>query len=92
LPACRACHSQTNQKQLSGIPDISGQPASYISAQLKLFRSGIRAGTPDAQIMARMAHGLTDVQIEDLSEYFAALPVLISQSKTKSSNGAEQAR
>jgi cytochrome c553 len=93
LPACRACHKQADhQEQVSDIPNISGQPASYIRTQLKLFRSGIRAGTPDAQIMARMANGLTDQEIEDLSEYFAALPVKTSQSEAKSSHGVERAR
>jgi cytochrome c553 len=93
LPACRACHKQTDhQEQSSGVPNISGQPASYIRRQLKLFRSGVRAETPDAQIMAQMAHGLTDQEIDDLSEYFAALPVELSQSEAKSSVGIEQAR
>jgi cytochrome c553 len=93
LPACRACHNQTDpHEQSSDIPDISGQPASYIRAQLTLFRSGVRAGTPDAQIMARMAHGLTDQEIEDLSEYFAALRVKTSQSETKSPIGVEPVR
>jgi cytochrome c553 len=93
LPACRACHKQTDpHEQSSDIPDISGQPASYISAQLRLFRSGVRAETPDAQIMAQMAHGLTDQEIDDLSEYFAALPVELLQSEAKSSVGIEQAR
>jgi cytochrome c553 len=92
LPACRACHKQADhQEQSSAIPNISGQPAGYIKTQLKLFRSGVRAGTPDAQVMARMAHGLTDLQIEDLSQYFAALPEATSQRGTKSSAGVELA-
>ena len=93
LPACRACHKQADhQEQSSAIPNISGQPASYIRTQLRLFRSGVRAGTHDAQVMARMARGLTEQEIGDLSEYFAALPVLPSQAETKPSNSVERAR
>jgi cytochrome c553 len=42
--------------------------------------------------MAQMAHGLTDQEIDDLSEYFAALRVKTSQSETKASNGVERVR
>jgi cytochrome c553 len=39
-----------------------------------------------------MARGLTEQEIGDLSEYFAALPVLPSQAETKPSNSVERAR
>ena len=74
VPACQSCHVKDNAKRLSDIPDLAGQPARYLSAQLKLFRSGTRAGSPNAKIMARMTQGLSDADIENVSAYFAALP------------------
>jgi len=74
LPACQSCHVVDKPKLLSAIPNLAGQPASYLSAQLKLFRSGTRASTPDAKIMSRIARTLSDTDIENVSVYFAALP------------------
>jgi len=73
MPACQSCHVKDNPKRLSDIPDLAGQPARYLTAQLKLFRSGTRANTPNAKIMARIAQGLSDADIENVSTYFAAL-------------------
>jgi hypothetical protein len=40
--------------------------------QLLLFRSGTRAQTRNAEIMARFAKELTETEIEALSAYFAS--------------------
>jgi len=74
MPACQSCHVRDNPKRLSNIPDLAGQPASYLSTQLKLFRSGTRASSSDAKIMVRIARSLSDADIENVSTYFAALP------------------
>jgi cytochrome c553 len=76
-PACQACHVRDDATQTSSVPDLAGQSARYLSTQLKLFRSGIRSGTPDAEIMARVARSLSDADITDVSAYFAALPTRI---------------
>jgi cytochrome c553 len=73
-PACQACHIGDDAKRASSVPNLAGQPARYLSAQLKLFRSGTRSGTNGAEIMARMARDLSDADIEDVSAYFSALP------------------
>lgn len=75
VPACQSCHVKDNPKRLSDIPDLAGQPARYLSAQLKLFRSATRAGSPNAKIMARIVQGLSDADIENVSAYFAAVPM-----------------
>lgn len=75
LPACQTCHVREYPKRLSAIPDLAGQPKDYLSTQLKLFRSGIRAGTADAKIMGRIARELSDADIEGAAAYFSSLPV-----------------
>jgi cytochrome c oxidase subunit 1 len=79
VPACQTCHTRENPKLFSSIPDLAGQSADYLRTQLTLFRSGIRAGTENARIMARIAHDLSDRDIEAVSAYFARLPVRPSQ-------------
>jgi len=75
LPACQACHVRENPKRLSAIPDLAGQPEDYLNTQLKLFRSGIRAGTADAKIMGRIARKLSDADIDGVAAYFSSLLV-----------------
>lgn len=72
--ACQSCHARDSSKRALDVPDLAGQPARYLSTQLKLFRSGTRGGTPNAKLMAHIAQKLTDADIENVSAYFAALP------------------
>jgi cytochrome c553 len=71
LPACETCHAKKNPKLFGSIPDLAGQPADYLSAQLQLFRSGVRSGTENARIMGRMAQALSDRDIRAVSAYFS---------------------
>jgi cytochrome c oxidase subunit 1 len=74
VAACMACHTTDHPKRFSAIPDLAGQSAQYISAQLKLFRSGVRGATANSQIMGRIARGLSDADIGAVAAYFAAQP------------------
>jgi cytochrome c553 len=64
---CAACHG-TNGQSGGLIPTLSGLPKSYFIKQMQDFKSGARAAT----VMNRHAKGYSDVQIEQLAEYFAA--------------------
>lgn len=73
ITACIACHGpRGNGTSLSGFPDISGQHADYIKAQLKSFRSGDRANSLNG-MMEDIAKKMTDKDIEVLSNYVAGL-------------------
>ena len=73
ITACIACHGpKGNGTSLSGFPDISGQHADYIAAQLKAFRSGERANSLNG-MMADIAKRMTDKDIEVISSYVAGL-------------------
>lgn len=72
--ACMSCHAAAINAHSSTIPPLTGQPARYLKAQLHLFRDGIRANTPNAEIMARIASHLSNVDIDAAADYFASLP------------------
>jgi cytochrome c553 len=73
ITACIACHGpRGNGTSLSGFPDISGQHADYIKAQLNAFRSGDRANSLNG-MMEDIAKKMTDEDIEVLSNYVAGL-------------------
>jgi cytochrome c553 len=73
ITACIACHGpKGNGTSLSGFPDISGQHAQYIEAQLKAFRSGDRANSLNG-MMGDIAKKMTDEDIRVISGYLAGL-------------------
>ncbi|WP_429228805.1 c-type cytochrome [Inquilinus ginsengisoli] len=69
VPPCLACHSGRKSPQF---PRLEGLSAGYIGNQLRLFRDGVRGGTPYGSIMAPIAGRLTDRQIEDAAAYFSS--------------------
>ncbi|MCQ9617767.1 c-type cytochrome [Paenalcaligenes niemegkensis] len=70
VAACAACHSPNGAGIPGQFPRISGQHASYISEQLKLFRSGDRANGP---MMHDLADRMNDADIAAVSDYAAGL-------------------
>lgn len=66
LATCAACHGKSGNSTDPATPKIAGQKPSYLSAQLKAFRSGARK----SDTMAAIASTLSDAQIAALSRYF----------------------
>jgi cytochrome c553 len=67
-PACAACHAFTGGSDGSGaFPRIAGQPAFYLSRQLRDFSSGVRSNS----IMSPIARALSSDNIEDVAAYYA---------------------
>ena len=52
-------------------PNLAGQPATYLSAQLRAYRSGARKH----EVMAVMAKPLTDDDIQNLAAWFASIRI-----------------
>jgi cytochrome c553 len=73
LPACAACHDSAREL-LPLYPLLNGQPSGYLAQQLRLFRAGIRAATPAADVMANAAHQLSDADIAAVSAYYEQTP------------------
>lgn len=73
ITACIACHGpRGNGMKQAGFPDISGQHAAYLKAQLETFRSGDRANDLNG-MMRDIAMKLTDKDIDVLSKYLGGL-------------------
>ena len=59
---------------LSNTPDaphLAGQPALYLAAQLKAYRSGARKH----KVMALMAKPLSDADIQALASWFSSIRI-----------------
>ncbi len=66
---CSACHGTGGIGIASIYPNLAGQKADYLIAQLKAFRDGSRKNP----IMEPMAAHLTDADIENVATYFSSL-------------------
>jgi cytochrome c553 len=68
---CAACHGESGNSTLELAPSLAAQPESYLFLQLFLFRDKLRR----VEAMAPFVEGRTDQDLEDLSAYFASLPL-----------------
>jgi cytochrome c553 len=63
---CGACHGATGNSSNPEWPNLAGQHATYIAAQLALFKQGIR----DNPLMMPNAMALSDQDMQDLGAHF----------------------
>ena len=68
---CSNCHGMDGNSVSPNFPRLAGQPAGYLEAQLKLFRSHDRADPAGFVYMWGLSRHLTDAQIAGLAQYFA---------------------
>lgn len=68
--SCVGCHGRQGYSQHQQYPNLAGQPAPYLAAQLKRFASGERTN-PN---MGPLAMTLSEADIQFLAEYFAKHP------------------
>ena len=76
VPACAACHGPTGRGNPGpAYPSLAGQHAAYTALKLSFFRDGGTWGKDkDANtVMAGVAHGLTDQEIQSLASYIEGL-------------------
>jgi cytochrome c553 len=67
---CTACHGPEGNSANAAWPNIAGQNAPYLLAQLQAFKSGTRSDP----LMASQAMLLADEDMADLAVYFESLP------------------
>lgn len=65
---CSACHGIDGNSINPLWPNLAGQHAAYFVKQMKAFRSGERKDP----LMAPMATGLSDADIDDLAAFYAS--------------------
>lgn len=78
VSSCNACHAAENQLA-SKAPALAGQQQQYLKKQLLQFQSAERGAVAEdsmGQVMAAMAKQLSASEIDELSNYFSALPVV----------------
>lgn len=68
---CRTCHGLDGIAVIPVAPHIGGEPAAYLAAQLRAFRSGAR----EQEMMTVVAAGLSERQIADVTAWYAAQTV-----------------
>ena len=72
---CAACHGlDGGQPTTPEYPKLSGQYPDYLAKALRDYKSGARKNA----IMAGMAAGLTDKDIENVSAYFYTQPSVLA--------------
>ncbi len=67
---CAACHGANGVSVSDAIPNLAGQRAGYIEAQLK----ALKAGTRKAPLMNPIAAQLAPQDMANVAAYFASLP------------------
>jgi cytochrome c553 len=72
---CMVCHGPLGVATQPETPHLAGQPASYLAAQLKAFRSGTRRH----EIMSVIARPLSDEDIDAIAAWFASVRVEASR-------------
>jgi cytochrome c553 len=69
--ACAVCHGALGLANTPDAPHLAGQPAIYLAAQLRAYRSGERRH----EVMAVIAKPLSDGDIADLAAWYASIKV-----------------
>lgn len=75
--SCAMCHGPQGIAVAPDTPNLAGQPASYLSEQLKAYRGGTRKH----EIMTLMAKPLSDADIANLASWFSSIKVEASAAK-----------
>ena len=71
---CSSCHGARGISVSPTFPNLAGQQAPYLEAQLKAFRDRSRAAPHAQAFMWGMAAQLTDETIANIAKYLAAQP------------------
>ncbi|MGE5116482.1 MAG: c-type cytochrome [Betaproteobacteria bacterium] len=72
---CANCHGAGGSAVSPNFPNLAGQRAEYIAAQLKVFRSHDRRDPAGFEYMWGLSRSLTDEQIDGLARYYAEQPL-----------------
>ena len=67
--ACAVCHGPLGLSVTPDAPNLAGQPAMYLSEQLRAYRSGKR----QHEVMTLMAKTLAEGDVDNVSAWFASI-------------------
>lgn len=74
---CAVCHGPLGVSTAPDAPHLAGQPAMYLSQQLRAFRAGVRKH----EVMGLIAKTLSDREVEDLSAWYASIRIEARESR-----------
>ncbi len=69
--SCTVCHGTLGVSVAPDTPNLAGQPAIYLAAQLRAYRSGARKH----EVMVVLARPLSDDDIDNLAAWFASIRI-----------------
>lgn len=69
--SCAGCHGESGVSTVANVPHLAGQPALYLTEQLRQFRNRTRPG----EVMAVIAKPLSDADIDDLAAWYEAIRI-----------------
>lgn len=72
IQACANCHGPAGSGLNRVYPPLLGQPASYVDAQLRLWRDGVRRNDIN-KVMGAVARRMTDEDIRAAALYVAGI-------------------
>ncbi|PTX55485.1 cytochrome c553 [Litoreibacter ponti] len=72
---CTACHGSDGISLVEDAPNLAAETNIYIETQLKAFRNGQRA----SDIMAPIASEISDEDLRDIANWYAAAEIEIKQ-------------
>ena len=70
LGLCAACHGETGQAQVPGVPNLAGQRLDYLRKALADYRDGKR----DVAVMRAAVGPLGDAELDALARWYSAQP------------------
>jgi cytochrome c553 len=76
VQACQNCHGPAGVGIGPFYPRLAGQPAAFLAAQLRAWKTGERQGVEPSRSMQTIAERLSDRDIEAVALYFAAVPAI----------------
>ena len=68
---CSVCHGPLGLSVTPDAPHLAGQPAMYLAAQLRAYRSGARKH----EVMVVLAKPLSDEDINNLAAWFSSIRI-----------------
>lgn len=82
LPSCASCHALDAEKRAQLSPRLHGHPAAYLTRQLRAYADGTRRSGHLGRMQAFSAL-LTEAEISELAEYYAAFKAEGPQAQTE---------
>ncbi len=73
---CSACHGASGIAAIPETPHLAAQPASYLAAQLRAYRTGARRH----EVMSVAAKALSESEIDEVAAWYASQRIELKSS------------